>query len=158
MTAPTPGFQWTPERKQELIDMVKAGYSGGQIGKIFGVSRSAVSGKVHRMGLHLLSAPGHSAGGAKPKPPKRREVPLHHKGTNGITKGRWEANKAKQTAPIAAPVNGAHVHNLDLRPCHCRWPMWGHRERSNQMFCGAPKIDGSPYCEAHFRKSRAANG
>lgn len=159
MTAPTTGFEWNEARKQELIEMVNAGRSAGYIGKIFGVTRSAVCGKVNRMGMHLGGEKrNRPASVPKPKPPKRRDVLGFAYHPNGITQGRWEANKEKQTAPIAKPVNGKHVHILELRPQHCRWPMWSHKERSSQQYCAAPKIEGSPYCEAHFRKSRAANG
>lgn len=35
----------------------------------------------------------------------------------------------------------------------CRWPTWGDRERPTQRFCGAARVTGRPYCDAHCRRA-----
>ena len=42
---------WTPELTARVIQMKRDGISGRKIAKIIGVSRSAVAGKLFRMGL-----------------------------------------------------------------------------------------------------------
>lgn len=50
--------------------------------------------------------------------------------------------------PESQPVK---LKNLDK--CHCRWPLGNPRQKEFR-FCGAPKMLGSPYCEAHHKMSR----
>jgi GcrA cell cycle regulator len=145
MTAPTPGFKWNPENMQELTTLVRIGNkSASEIGERFGVSRNAILGKLHRMGLSLANrqAP------PKPKPVKRRDTPYFQPRTNGITKARWQTNKAKQTEPVA-PNNGNGVHLLELRANQCRFPLWGNRERSNYQYCGCRIDPKATYCDKH---------
>lgn len=42
---------WSGEITEKMLDMWRAGKSAGQIGIALGITRSAVIGKVHRMGL-----------------------------------------------------------------------------------------------------------
>lgn len=45
-------MEWTDERLKTAIKMWNAGYTGGEIAERLGwVSRSAVIGKLHRMGI-----------------------------------------------------------------------------------------------------------
>ena len=39
---------------------------------------------------------------------------------------------------------------LDLEKNDCRWPI-GEPRHPDFHFCGAPQIDGRPYCELHWR-------
>jgi len=44
-------FKWTRERQKFLQEQFKLGKSGGEIARELGVTRSAVMGKLHRLGL-----------------------------------------------------------------------------------------------------------
>ena len=53
---------WTDERVDELSKLWASGYSASAIGRMLGVSKNAVVGKTHRLGLE-----------ARPSPIKRSE-------------------------------------------------------------------------------------
>lgn len=75
---------WTEERLETLKDLWAKGLSITQIGLKIGVSRNAVVGKVHRMGLPKRQSP--IARSSKPPMPKRRKsAPI------GLTE--WDRNK-----------------------------------------------------------------
>ena len=60
---------WTPQKTLELIGFWYSGRTTGEIGKKMGVSKNAVVGRVHRLGLPKRNSPIHRK---KPKiePPK----------------------------------------------------------------------------------------
>jgi GcrA cell cycle regulator len=39
---------------------------------------------------------------------------------------------------------------LDLQRSDCRWPI-GEPRQPDFHFCGAPQLEGRPYCELHWR-------
>src|SRR2546421_8480328 len=60
---------WTKERVEQLRSCVNAGLTCSQIADEIGVTRNAVIGKIHRLGL----APGRPAGRpARERPPRDR--------------------------------------------------------------------------------------
>ena len=61
-----PHSPWTPERIEQLRNGVSSGLSCSQIAAEIGVTRNAVIGKIHRLGL----APG--------RPTAARAVPARH--------------------------------------------------------------------------------
>jgi GcrA cell cycle regulator len=83
-------MSWTDERVETLKKMWGEGQSASQIAKeLGGVTRNAVIGKVHRLGLSNRAAPG--AAPVKPAPKEKPAAPAK------------PAAKAKP-APKAAPV------------------------------------------------------
>ncbi len=63
-------MSWTDERVEKLISMWNDGKSASQIAKdLGGVTRNAVIGKVHRLGLSNRAAPAASASGSAPAGP-----------------------------------------------------------------------------------------
>lgn len=66
---------WTDERVEELKRLWGEGLTTGEIGKTLGVSKNAVVGKAHRLGLKARPSPIKRTKQAKPKPePKIRSV------------------------------------------------------------------------------------
>ena len=59
---------WTPERIEQLRNCVTSGLSCSQIAAEIGVTRNAVIGKIHRLGL----SPGRPAAPARSCPPRAR--------------------------------------------------------------------------------------
>src|ERR1700741_1357227 len=55
---PSTGVTWTSERVQMLHSYVLAGLSCAQIAAEIGVTRTAVIGKIHRLGLTTGGRPG----------------------------------------------------------------------------------------------------
>jgi GcrA cell cycle regulator len=145
---------WTDER----IAQLKAGWEGGmtasQIAEALGegVSRNAVIGKAHRLGLESRPSPvkaGEDAAEAAPAP----AAPV------AVTAA--PAAPAAAPAPVAAiarpaivakkPARGgkaAKTTLLDLNQKICKWPI-GHPGDADFHFCGKASQAGFPYCTEH---------
>lgn len=128
-------MQWTKKAEDELRRYWAEGLSAGEIHKRFdgGVSRNAIIGKAHRMGL------------------ERRESPIPTR--------RSYHNKSVSTVPLpkprreAVPVLGKKM--IDLAPHDCRWPLGDPRDEGF-CFCAMP-TQGHVYCENHRRISTSAH-
>ena len=58
---------WTPERVEQLQSFVGAGLSCSQIAAQIGVTRNAVIGKIHRLGLSPVRPPGAATRSCPPR-------------------------------------------------------------------------------------------
>ena len=144
---------WTDERVEMLRKLWSEGLSASQIAAhLGGVSRNAVIGKVHRLGLP----------GRKPK-----DATLARRGQRApvdrVPKARrrsmfWQSLEgvAKLPLPLAdVPIDPTKVKTLqDLEANDCRWPL-GDPQAPTFGFCGCPKLPGLPYCEPHARRAYA---
>ena len=97
-------MSWTDERVELLKKMWSEGQSASQIAKeLGGVTRNAVIGKVHRLGLSNRASGGGAAAEAKPaeaeKPAPRAEP----------AKPASKPEPAKAAAPAAEPEKPAPV-------------------------------------------------
>ncbi|MEX1147293.1 MAG: GcrA family cell cycle regulator [Sphingomonadales bacterium] len=117
-------MSWTDERIQRLKDLWEKGLSASQIAADLaeGVTRNAVIGKAHRMGLSSRPSPVKAEPAAKPRKPaaprpKKKEV-----------------KKA--------------ISLLDLNERMCKWPI-GHPGDADFHFCGKSSVSGMPYCDEH---------
>ena len=119
---------WTEDRVETLKTLWNEGLSASQIaGRLGGVTRNAVIGKVHRLGLSGRAAP------AKPKtverkapaPVRERSVPMDP-ATFGLGK------------PTVSSI-GAN---------ECKWPI-GDPASADFHFCGQGAAGGKPYCAYH---------
>jgi GcrA cell cycle regulator len=132
---------WTDERVDQLKNLWTEGLSASQIARALGgVTRNAVIGKVHRLGL---------AGRATPTRSDRPRVP---------SAPRIPAMRTHIPEPVVVeedPVtldDGSHVSVLAINDRMCRWPI-GDPSENEFHFCGHKPKSGSPYCEAHARKA-----
>lgn len=142
---------WTPERIETLRNLWAQGLSANQISdRIGGVSRNAVIGKLHRLGLNAegRSKPRLAVGG-------RKAARLYKR------KGReMRAAKASSARRVSAPVPQADAYVppimsetappnatplVDCRNDQCRWP-YGD---TDFVFCPEAKLIGSSYCPGH---------
>lgn len=111
--------------------------SASQIAARFGVSRNAIIGKMHRLGLRGMRKPNrHPAASTKPRPALQ---PQQH--------------GAAALAPEPLPADDEQllrdflgIKLLDLAPAQCRYPAG---DRVPYLFCGQPVQDGSSYCSGH---------
>jgi len=157
------GGTWTDERVELLKKLWTDGLSASQIAAELGnVTRNAVIGKVHRLGL---------SGRAKDAKPAASAA---------ATRARKATRAPSAPAPIAPQVNASNVVMapiqlqpvnevpevfaeddvaipmservtiMDLRESMCRWPM-GDPTKPEFRFCGARSITGLPYCNHHAR-------
>ncbi|WP_050528456.1 GcrA family cell cycle regulator [Pseudorhodobacter aquimaris] len=107
-------MSWTDERVETLKKMWSEGQSASQIAKeLGGVTRNAVIGKVHRLGLSnraAAAAPEKAEPAAKAAPPKREEAPAEP-----APKPAAPAPRAAATAPVN-PTMAQVVNNVTPLP------------------------------------------
>ena len=148
---------WTEERVELLKKLWAEGLSASQIaGRLGGVTRNAVIGKVHRLGL---SGRATSSRSSAPRP-RRTHVPRQHRapslmfGTRGnvALKPTYEEELELAPAPLkelVIPLN-ERASILTLKETMCRWPI-GDPGEPEFHFCGRKKCGTLPYCEHHAR-------
>lgn len=148
---------WTDERVELLKQLWADGLSASQIaGRLGGVTRNAVIGKVHRLGL---SGRATSSRLSVPRP-RRNHVPRQHRapsltfGTRGnvALKPSYEADYEPVPLPVEELVIPLHERAsiLTLKESMCRWPI-GDPSEEDFHFCGRKKVGTLPYCEHHAR-------
>jgi len=152
-------MSWTMERVDCLKALWADGLSASQIaGELGGVSRSAVIGKVHRLGLE-----GRSRGVNPVRHANRQErapaVPGRRPGRPPRLRGQTAALAiATQAAPAPVPQFdnvipfGQRRTLLELTDETCRWPI-GDPQREGFFFCGGAPLAGVPYCAHHTREA-----
>ena len=155
-------MSWTDERVELLGKLWQEGRSASQIAAELGlgVTRNAVIGKVHRLGL-----------AGRPKPAVAAQVRMKPKLVTRPVEERAKVETVFDTVVTPLPIApkpaialvaqqssgdvvipfSERVTIMDLRESSCRWPM-GDPTNPEFRFCGARTgQDGSPYCLAHSR-------
>jgi GcrA cell cycle regulator len=131
---------WTDERIEELRTRWNGeGQSASEICAAMGVSRNAVIGKAHRLGLNVR-ATKHANNARRSNSTKSRKI--NHQ-INDLT------GAIENTPPNLKPL-------LALRSYDCRWPAVGYGAAT--LYCGARAVDGHPYCSMHCRIAYIAPG
>ncbi len=150
---------WTDERIEQLKKLWSDGLSASQIAnEIGGITRNAVIGKIHRLGLSGRTKPAAASQPRQPKPRKpmapQRSFQPQTRGNTALAPAlRPEIEAAPEAAP--APVEnvvpfGERCSIMTLKESSCRWPL-GDPGRADFAFCGARKESGLPYCAYHAR-------
>lgn len=173
-------MSWTDERVELLKKMWGEGQSASQIAKeLGGVTRNAVIGKVHRLGLSNRNTGASSDAAtkpakekaakpakpaAKPKPAEKVEPKTESAAPAEATPLRRQIIPAGQPLPpqpsaneisaeALAKVNQVEkkAKKLSLMELTERTCKWpvGDPATDNFWFCGLPVQQGKPYCEAH---------
>ena len=131
---------WTEERVEQLKALWTEGLSASQIARVLGeVTRNAVIGKVHRLGL---------AGRAGPR---RSDRPRHSSSHRSVARAPAVEPEIVEEDPIVLD-DGSFATVLTINDRMCRWPI-GDPSENEFHFCGRNPKAGSPYCEAHARKA-----
>lgn len=169
-------MQWTDERVELLKKRWADGLSASQIAaELGGVTRNAVIGKVHRLGLSgraksttssvsrmrpksVAAAPRRTASPAQPVAGAR---PQQSSFGGGVRGNVALAMSSPQTAPRPTPaprivpiglVETAlvceRVTIMELRENMCRWPL-GDPSQPEFRFCGGRSSPGDAYCPHH---------
>ena len=151
---------WTDARVEELRKLWTDGLSASQIAMRLGggVTRNAVIGKLHRLGLSGRTLPARVS--SKPRRPREPSHPSRPSlmPTAGATalKPQIEAKPMLRPEPEPEPIRlvdlpkGKRVNILMLTEKTCRWPI-GDPGSEDFCFCGAAPRVGSPYCTHHAR-------
>lgn len=149
---------WTEDRVAVLKKLWAEGHSASQIAKqLGGVTRNAVIGKVHRLGLSGRATPSRPVKRpprlARPKPRIMPDGSV--KAPAGAAADRAETLKpSEKNAMIAAmpPLelsDGEAATILTIRDSMCKWPI-GDPVDPKFAFCGR-KSEGGPYCKEHAK-------
>jgi GcrA cell cycle regulator len=173
-------MSWTDERVETLKKMWGEGQSASQIAKeLGGVTRNAVIGKVHRLGLSNRATASGSAK-AEPKakaapkaPPKAKPEPKTESAeprTESAAPPKSNLPARKQIIPAGQPLPPQPSANeispealakvnevekkakkISLMELTERTCKWpvGDPATEEFWFCGLPVQQGKPYCEAH---------
>lgn len=163
-------MSWTDDRVATLTKLWADGLSASQIAaELGGVTRNAVIGKVHRLGL---------SGRAKTTTNAARKLKTTAR-SNGYN--ARPVKTARQTSPRTAPAVASRpaIEDIavpksrkmkleELSEKTCKWPH-GDPTHEEFSFCGNGTKEDAPYCEYHCRlayhsnvdkrrEKRAANG
>ena len=145
---------WTEARIKILRALWADGWTGAQIGKKFGKSRSAILGKIHRLGLMRKTRPP-----PPPQPPKPATVAPVRRNTQAITLAPRIVPRPRPAVSTAPPLVGMRMRPLlELEPGWCRWPDDNGDPRTQglaMLFCGADRQGTGPYCPHHDHRSRS---
>ena len=147
---------WTNERVEELKNLWSEGLSASQIAKRLGdVTRNAVIGKVHRLGLE-----------ARLKPVKKQVsigqldsnlISVSYSGNlafKDISSNDLDySSNAAHTEPKSNNLHSVGSHEyvsiLNLTENNCKWPI-GDPATEKFWFCGHESESGKPYCKTHI--------
>ena len=123
---------WTPDTIDLLRQWWTDGISTMQIGKRLGISKNAVTGKVHRLNLPC------------------RPSPIRH----GVERKRRRVRRASAitlaTVSPPQPITKAPQPKIDKYRGRCCFPI-GEPGKPSFRFCDDPALDGRPYCLEHCK-------
>lgn len=146
------GSEWSDERVEKLKSLHAKGVSCSiMAAEIGGVSRNAVIGKLHRLGLSNAKSTVHRDNqyGRKPRPPRtppEKTVRIVRANGNSNRMRLMESAKVQVQEMRCVDVVSLNVALLDLEPHQCRYPT----SDAPFLFCGRGKMEGSSYCAPHF--------
>lgn len=158
---------WTDERIERLKSLLATGMSASKIAAdLGGMTRNAVIGKAHRLGLmreRRIASPSEIA------ERQRQAAAARSRGQAEGARRRIEAraqskrHAAPETvSPLGDQVDGMvdlpfenipvgqRCSILELTETSCRWPI-GDPKGDEFFFCGGKTVDGLPYCGYHSR-------
>ncbi len=146
---------WTDERVEQLRKLWESGLSASQIAAELGnVTRNAVIGKVHRLGL---SGRAKAPSSAAPRPRKPRPAQQMVRVTRPVARGNTALAQAFEVEVEADPIaidNVVPISQrrtlLELTEATCHWPI-GDPSNPEFYFCGGKALTGLPYCAQHSR-------
>jgi GcrA cell cycle regulator len=138
--------EWNEERIEALTKMWREGLSASQVARqLGGVTRSAVIGKVHRLGIAGRDAPTRpNALGGRPS--------TRIRASSGGVRRAATPRSATPAAPrivhravfdVAATAN---IHTLTAHAC--RWPI-GEPDHEGFGYCGRLRTSAGSYCDGH---------
>src|ERR1700760_4147564 len=141
---------WTDDPVKQLKKLWKAGLSASQIAAELGnVTRNAVIGKVHRLGL---SGRAKAPSSAAPRQRKARPPGQMMRVARPVSRGNTALAHAFEVELEADPVAFDNVvpmsqrlSLLELNEATCHWPI-GDPASSEFFFCGGRGLASLPYC------------
>ncbi len=152
---------WNDDRVEQLKKLWADGLSASQIAAQLGeVTRNAVIGKVHRLGLATRASSNRSNSSrlrlrqAQPRRQVQRQRVSHVGNTAFRQMLEADASPLGHT-PVVEEIEIPLAERKTLQQlteCMCRWPI-GDPQQADFYFCGRNKVAGLPYCESHARRA-----
>ncbi len=151
---------WTDDRVDILKKLWAEGLSASQIAnQLGGVTRNAVIGKVHRLGLSGRTTTSRTKA-ARPRrrtanrSPGRSSRPILRTQGNAALKAYYAPDAEEELKPsplyieeLVIPIS-ERASILSLKEDTCRWPI-GDPGDEEFHFCGRHSEQGVPYCPHH---------
>jgi GcrA cell cycle regulator len=148
-------MSWTDERVELLKKLWADGLSASQIAAELGsVTRNAVIGKVHRLGLSGR-AKNPSTSASRPRKPRSASQMLRVsrsaiRGNTALAHAYdYDFDPEPEVIENIIPI-GQRRTLLELTEATCRWPI-GDPGTAEFFFCGGNTLAGLPYCHYHSR-------
>ena len=154
---------WNDDRVELLKKLWSEGLSASQIaGRLGGVTRNAVIGKVHRLGLSGRATTSRmkshrpraraaaTAATARRMQQKTRFAPQGNPALRALYQPEVEPF-TPSIEELVIPLKERRTIQT-LSECSCRWPI-GDPQHADFHFCGKNKVTGLPYCEFHARRA-----
>ncbi|MGO4713109.1 GcrA family cell cycle regulator [Bradyrhizobium sp. 2TAF24] len=144
---------WTDDRVEQLKKLWEAGLSASQIAAELGnITRNAVIGKVHRLGL---SGRAKSPSSAAPRQRKARPAQHMMRISRPMSRGNTALAHAFEVEPDPVTYDNVvpmsqRLSLLELTEATCHWPV-GDPGSNDFFFCGGKALTGLPYCAHHSR-------
>ena len=149
-------MSWTDERIEVLRRLWADGLSASQIANnLGGVTRNAVIGKIHRLGLSgRVKAPQARAGRQRANVAPSRQ-PMTSPQPRVMAAGALAVKVVEREVMEIIPLPEAEVVPLhggvtlfELGAAACRWPI-GDPSADAFLFCGSRTQPGEVYCRSH---------
>ena len=139
---------WTVERIEQLRHCIASGLTCSQTAAEIGVTRNAVIGKIHRLGLSPARPAGASA---RSSPPRARHPRISPHSRLLRLIGAQAPGSADDAAAAPAPIDSAQRCSLlEIAQDKCHWPI-GDPHAADFSFCGNAAVTGFSYCAGHAR-------
>ena len=136
-------MDWNEERTATLRKLWLEGMSASQVARqLGGVSRSAVIGKVHRLGITVRDIP------TRQRTTVRTAVRAQPRARVVRDASAAPVRPAIRLIEIAEMAPTANI--LGLETHSCRWPI-GNPDSHDFGFCGREKTARGSYCDEHAR-------
>lgn len=152
---------WTDERVELLKKLWGEGLSASQIaGRLGSVTRNAVIGKVHRLGLSGRATTSRmKSHRPRPRLAAKRIANNKQRFANASTgnpalRALYQVEQEAYSPPAEEMIipKAERKTIQTLTECSCRWPI-GDPQSAEFHFCGKNKVPGLPYCEFHARRA-----
>ena len=152
MTTSSTNPTWNPERVAQLRAFMGAGMTCSQIAAEIGVTRNAVIGKIHRLGLGP-GRPAAAPGLACPPRLRRPRLPSQRQMLRLISADA-PLERDDHTSQSGLVESAQSCSFLDLEQGKCRWPVSERAtgdKTADFIFCGNDVVAGFSYCAGHAR-------
>ena len=153
---------WTPELIKDLKRLWNKGLTTVEIGNRIGMSKNAVVGKAHRLGLEGRPSPIKKSAKKTIVVEEKANKKVEPENVTGQVATDVEELESSSFLPPEDLLKAEPMPEMpnskkgkqkgtqlvDLKPNACRWPL-GDPKDADFCFCGQECANGKIYCEEH---------